>query len=150
MRVADERAEELGHRVGYQVRGERKIPVNGGSIIVSRLVHFTPATFFSVGWRQPLNPQHPNSQNLLHDMENSNHKLQFQTTGVLVEQLRENPDHILSQVTHLVIDEVHERNVQIDFLLVILKQTIKDRVERGLSVPRITLVSTQFPKSAYV
>lgn len=47
-------------------------------------------------------------------------RLTFLTTGILLRMLCS--DVMLQGVTHVVVDEVHERSVEIDFLLIILKQ----------------------------
>jgi len=49
-------------------------------------------------------------------------RLTFVTTGVLLRQLTSRT--ALAKLSHIVIDEVHERSVEIDFLLLILKQLL--------------------------
>ncbi len=49
-------------------------------------------------------------------------RLTFVTTGVLLRQLTSRT--ALAKISHIVIDEVHERSVEIDFLLLILKQLL--------------------------
>lgn len=63
------------------------------------------------------------------------------TTGILLQQLQYEPDRVFDDITHLMIDEVHERDKIIDFTLTVLKRAVKDRLARGLRVPRITLMS---------
>ncbi|ROV93215.1 hypothetical protein VMCG_08696 [Cytospora schulzeri] len=63
------------------------------------------------------------------------------TTGILLQQLQYEPDRVFDDVTHLMIDEVHERDKIIDFTLTVLKRAVTDRLARGLKVPRITLMS---------
>jgi ATP-dependent RNA helicase DHX57 len=58
-------------------------------------------------------------------------KLTFCTTGVLLRLLTSKAG--LRGLSHIVIDEVHERSVEIDFLLLILKQTLA-------SMPHLKLV----------
>lgn len=65
----------------------------------------------------------------------------FATTGILLAQLQNSPDEVYDRVSHLVIDEVHERDIMIDFLLVILKKTMAQRVAQGQKVPRVILMS---------
>lgn len=50
-----------------------------------------------------------------------NTRLTFCTTGILLRQLQS--DCALDCITHIVIDEVHERNLDTDVLLAILKET---------------------------
>ncbi len=77
-RVAEEREERVGERVGYRVRGQNNV----GRF--SRLV--------------------------------------FCTTGVLLQRMLS--DVNFSELTHLIIDEVHERHMEADFLLALLRNSI--------------------------
>lgn len=53
---------------------------------------------------------------------NANTVLTYCTTGVLLRQLQsETPDHI----THIIVDEIHERSILSDFLLLLLKRIVK-------------------------
>ena len=63
------------------------------------------------------------------------------TTGILLQQIQRDPDTLLEGITHLVIDEVHERDIQIDFLLVLLKRTVQQRQREGKKVPKVVLMS---------
>ncbi|XP_014668830.1 PREDICTED: putative ATP-dependent RNA helicase DHX30 isoform X3 [Priapulus caudatus] len=54
----------------------------------------------------------------------------FCTPGILLRKLQSNQD--LKGVTHVIVDEVHERNVLTDFLLIILKETIQRNPELRL------------------
>lgn len=65
----------------------------------------------------------------------------FCTTGILLQQLQNAPDEVYDTVSHLVIDEVHERDIIIDFLLVTLKKTMAHRVAQGKRIPRVVLMS---------
>ena len=47
----------------------------------------------------------------------------------------------MENVTHLIIDEVHERDIIIDFLLTALKKLVAERIARGKRVPHIVLMS---------
>ena len=63
------------------------------------------------------------------------------TTGILLQQLQHMPDNVMDQISHLVIDEVHERDLLIDFLLIILKKNVARRLAQGKSVPQVVLMS---------
>jgi ATP-dependent RNA helicase DHX36 len=63
------------------------------------------------------------------------------TTGVLLSYLQTTPDDILDHISHIIVDEVHERDMIIDFLLVTLKKTMFERIQSGKKVPRIILMS---------
>lgn len=63
------------------------------------------------------------------------------TTGILQQQLQHYPDEVMDSVSHLVIDEVHERDMMIDFLLILLKKNIMRRQALGKSNPQVVLMS---------
>ncbi len=63
------------------------------------------------------------------------------TTGILLQQLQHSPDFVLDHTSHLIIDEVHERDILIDFLLIILKKVITNRLKLGKTIPRVVLMS---------
>ena len=54
--------------------------------------------------------------------------LLFCTTGILLRRLEE--DITLSSVTHVLVDEVHERTIEGDFLLLTLRRLIIQQEER--------------------
>ena len=55
----------------------------------------------------------------------ANTRLLFCTTGILLKRLEEDPD--LENVTHVFVDEVHERTIESDFLLMVLRDLLKRR-----------------------
>jgi len=61
------------------------------------------------------------------------------TTGILLRQLREGY-HSLQGVTHVIVDEVHERDVQIDFLMVLLKRILEARRRGDKDVPPVKVI----------
>jgi ATP-dependent RNA helicase DHX36 len=63
------------------------------------------------------------------------------TTGILLQQLQHSPDEVLDGTSHLIIDEVHERDMQIDFLLIILKKVMAQRLEAKKPTPKVVLMS---------
>lgn len=65
----------------------------------------------------------------------------FCTTGILLKQLQSSPDEIMEETSHLLIDEVHERDINTDFLLVMLKKIMQQRVAAGRSTPKVVLMS---------
>lgn len=67
--------------------------------------------------------------------------INYCTTGILLMQLQREPDAILDRTSHIVIDEVHERDILIDFLLIILKKVVAQRIASGKKVPKIVLMS---------
>ncbi|EMC92762.1 hypothetical protein BAUCODRAFT_261696 [Baudoinia panamericana UAMH 10762] len=63
------------------------------------------------------------------------------TTGILLEQLKHDPDGTLDAISHLVVDEVHERDINIDFLMIIIKKALAARLAAGKSTPKVVLMS---------
>lgn len=63
------------------------------------------------------------------------------TTGILLERLKYDPDGVLDSLSHFCLDEVHERDLNIDFLMIVLKKAIAARREAGKSVPKVILMS---------
>lgn len=57
--------------------------------------------------------------------------IEYCTTGVVLNQLQEDPK--LANVTHVIVDEVHERDINTDFLLVLLKGMLKERPDLRVS-----------------
>ncbi|GMI49924.1 hypothetical protein TeGR_g970, partial [Tetraparma gracilis] len=55
----------------------------------------------------------------------ANTRLLFCTTGILLKRLEEDPT--LQNVTHVFVDEVHERSIESDFLLMCLKDMLPRR-----------------------
>ncbi|GAX73389.1 hypothetical protein CEUSTIGMA_g842.t1 [Chlamydomonas eustigma] len=64
-------------------------------------------------------------------------KLLFCTTGVLVRQLMEDP--LLSKTTHLIIDEVHERCMESDLLITLMKHLLPKRPDFKLILMSATM-----------
>uniref|UniRef100_A0A8C5LKH5 ATP-dependent RNA helicase DHX29 n=1 Tax=Jaculus jaculus TaxID=51337 RepID=A0A8C5LKH5_JACJA len=69
-------------------------------------------------------------------------RLLYCTTGVLLRKLQE--DGLLTNVSHVIVDEVHERSVQSDFLLVILKEILQKRSDLHLILMSATVDSEKF------
>ncbi|KOO34305.1 deah (asp-glu-ala-his) box polypeptide isoform cra_a [Chrysochromulina tobinii] len=61
----------------------------------------------------------------LENKSSSATRLLFCTTGILLRRLEEDPT--LQGTTHVVVDEVHERSVESDFLLMVLRDTLRDQ-----------------------
>lgn len=71
-------------------------------------------------------------------------RLLFCTTGVLLRQLVEDPD--LSCVSHLLVDEIHERGMNEDFLLIILRDLLPRRPDLRLILMSATINADLFSK----
>ena len=63
----------------------------------------------------------------------------FMTTGVLLRRLQGDP--LLKSVSHVIIDEVHERDLNSDFLLIILKKVLERRKRFGMGGLKLILMS---------
>ncbi|KAL8683336.1 MAG: hypothetical protein Q9186_000720 [Xanthomendoza sp. 1 TL-2023] len=74
-------------------------------------------------------------------LPNHGGSITYCTTGILLQQLQNSPDEVMNEISHLVIDEVHERDILIDFLLIILKRVIADRAAAGKSTPKVVMMS---------
>ncbi|KAL8152378.1 hypothetical protein V2J09_010138 [Rumex salicifolius] len=69
-------------------------------------------------------------------------RLLFCTTGVLLRQLVQDP--YLSGVSHLLVDEIHERGMNEDFLLIILKDLLPRRPDLRLILMSATINADMF------
>lgn len=66
----------------------------------------------------------------------------FCTTGVLLKKMQDNPD--LIGCSHLILDEAHERNVDIDMLLALLKRVVKKNRDIKIIIMSATLNADLF------
>ncbi|KAF2838029.1 ATP-dependent RNA helicase-like protein A [Patellaria atrata CBS 101060] len=79
-------------------------------------------------------------------------KIMFVTTGVLLRQLQTSgagTDDVaasLANVSHVVIDEVHERSLDVDFLLVLLRDVLRKRRDLRLILMSATLDANIYEK----
>lgn len=71
-------------------------------------------------------------------------RLLFCTTGILLRRMHGDPD--LKGVSHVIVDEVHERNVDTDFLLAILRAL----VHRKGSTVKVVLMSATMDANLFV
>ncbi|KAM3939787.1 ATP-dependent RNA helicase DHX29 [Leptodactylus fuscus] len=69
-------------------------------------------------------------------------RLLYCTTGILLRKLQE--DSLLKNITHVIVDEVHERTVQSDFLLIILREILHKRSDLHLILMSATVDSDKF------
>lgn len=72
----------------------------------------------------------------------SNTRLTFCTTGILLRRLQSDP--MLESVSHIIVDEVHERSEESDFLLLILKKLLVKRKDLKVILMSATLNSRLF------
>lgn len=69
-------------------------------------------------------------------------RLVFCTTGVLLRRLQGDPN--LESLTHVLIDEVHERSVETDFLLLLVREIIANRPGLRVVLMSATLDAEKF------
>ncbi|XP_061376870.1 putative ATP-dependent RNA helicase DHX57 isoform X2 [Danaus plexippus] len=69
-------------------------------------------------------------------------RLTFCTTGILLRRLEYDPQ--LKSITHIIVDEVHERSEESDFLLLILRDLIKVRRDLRVILMSATLNAELF------
>ncbi|SPO41704.1 related to ATP-dependent RNA helicase [Pseudozyma flocculosa] len=76
-----------------------------------------------------------------------NGSVTFCTTGVFLRRLQsalgdaESSNGFLDSITHVVIDEVHERDVETDLLLVVIKRLLEERRRMGKREIKVILMS---------
>ncbi|MBI5045123.1 MAG: DEAD/DEAH box helicase [Candidatus Levybacteria bacterium] len=71
-------------------------------------------------------------------------KLNFMTDGILLREMLQDP--LLKNYGAVMVDEVHERSLNIDFILGLLKRTQKERGSQGLSPLKIVVASATLEK----
>lgn len=73
----------------------------------------------------------------------------FCTTGIFLKRLhsalQEGQHRSMDEVTHVIVDEVHERDVDTDLLLVVLKRLLDDRRARNIPLKVILMSATIDP-----
>lgn len=79
-----------------------------------------------------------------HDHTSKETKIKFMTDGVLLAETRS--DRLLSQYGVIIIDEAHERSLNIDFLLGYLKKLLKYRRDLKVVISSATIDTSAFAK----
>ncbi len=77
-----------------------------------------------------------------HDHTNRSTQIKFMTDGVLLAETRN--DRLLSKYSILIIDEAHERSLNIDFLLGFIKQLIAKRLDLKIIITSATIDTDAF------
>ncbi|KAL8142024.1 hypothetical protein V2J09_015056 [Rumex salicifolius] len=78
----------------------------------------------------------------LEGMRGRDTRLLFCTTGILLRRLL--VDRILKGITHVIVDEIHERGMNEDFLLIVLKELLPRRPDLRLILMSATLDAELF------
>ncbi len=71
------------------------------------------------------------------------------TTGVLLQRLLYSPDKVMESYSHFILDEVHERDVPIDFPMNAVRRTMKDRRLKSKTNPKIILMSATIDTESF-
>ncbi|KAK3942928.1 ATP-dependent RNA helicase DHX29 [Diplogelasinospora grovesii] len=71
-------------------------------------------------------------------------RLVYATTGIVMRMLEGSND--LKEITHLVLDEVHERSIDSDFLLIVLKKLLARRKDLKVVLMSATVDAERFSK----
>ncbi|MGE4503228.1 MAG: ATP-dependent RNA helicase HrpA [Thiomicrospira sp.] len=77
-----------------------------------------------------------------HDQVHENSLIKVMTDGILLAEIQN--DRFLSQYDTIIIDEAHERSINIDFLLGILKQLLPKRPDLKLIITSATIDTARF------
>ncbi|XP_047164207.1 DExH-box ATP-dependent RNA helicase DExH7, chloroplastic isoform X2 [Vigna umbellata] len=83
----------------------------------------------------------------LDSARNEKTRLLFCTTGIVLRKLM--GDQSLSGITHIIVDEVHERSLLGDFLLIVLKNLIEKQSSKGFRKLKIILMSATVDSSLF-
>lgn len=110
-RVAKERGETVGQSVGYQVRFDHKLAQPNGSITFCTTGVFLRRLQSALG--ESMNGQPESAETA----------------------------SFLDGITHVVMDEVHERDVETDLLLVVIKRLLAARKQTGKPEIKLVLMS---------
>ena len=68
----------------------------------------------------------------------------FCTTGIVLQWMIKNPQ--IRHVTHLIVDEIHERDIQSDFILCLLKDLLRIRKDLKVILMSATMNANSFSK----
>ncbi|GAA6001633.1 uncharacterized protein JCM10292_004968 [Rhodotorula paludigena] len=117
-RVAKERGEQIGDSVGYQVRFEAKPPRRDGSILFC-----TTGLFL---------------RRMQADLDRS---AGGDGAGGDAAKKQQEGESFLDGVTHVCVDEVHERDVDTDLLLFVLRRLLHERRKQGKAEIKVVLMS---------
>ena len=79
-----------------------------------------------------------------YDTTDSNTRIKILTDGMLLQELKADPD--LSRYSVIMVDEAHERSLNIDFILGLLKQIISRRPELKVIISSATLNTKVFSR----
>lgn len=71
------------------------------------------------------------------------------TGGILWSMLHRRPNDLMENVSHVLVDEVHERSTEIDLILMTLRKLIHQRRANNLKFPKVLLMSATLNSEAF-
>lgn len=71
-------------------------------------------------------------------------KIVLKTTGIFLEELINNKEKVATTYTHIILDEIHERDINIDLVLIFIKDLIKLNKNIKIILMSATISSRQF------
>lgn len=135
-RVAKERGEQIGDSVGYQVRFEAKPPRKDGSIL------FCTTGLFLRRMQADLDRSSSGA--------NSDTATAATNGAAAAGAQKPEGEAFLDGVTHVCVDEVHERDVDTDLLLFVLRRLLHERRKQGKAEIKVVLMCVPSLLSRFV
>lgn len=77
-----------------------------------------------------------------HDTTDRNTRIKIMTDGILLQEVKADP--ILSRYSVIMVDEAHERSLNIDFILGLLKEIIRERKDLKIIISSATINTSVF------
>lgn len=76
------------------------------------------------------------------DTSTAETRIKIMTDGILLQEVKE--DHLMSKYSVLMVDEAHERSLNIDFILGLIKEVISERKDLKVIISSATINSKSF------
>ncbi|EXJ58041.1 hypothetical protein A1O7_05464 [Cladophialophora yegresii CBS 114405] len=80
----------------------------------------------------------------------SSGSITYCTTGILLNRLISDAERVLLEHSHIIIDEVHERDIQIDLVLSLLRNAVRASKAAGRPHPKVILMSATIDPSSFL
>ena len=77
-----------------------------------------------------------------HDTTDKNTRIKIMTDGILLQEVKQDP--LLSRYSVIMVDEAHERSLNIDFILGLLKEIIRERKDLKIIISSATINTSVF------
>ncbi len=79
-----------------------------------------------------------------HDTTDSSTRIKIMTDGIILQEVKDDP--LLSRYSVIMVDEAHERSLNIDFILGLLKEIIPQRPELKVIISSATINTSSFSR----